>query len=73
MGLEKMRHESGLTRRDLANKSGVHLTKIHQIEQGVIKIENITLRNALKLANALSCRPKDLLNDSQEVSESAGL
>jgi DNA-binding Xre family transcriptional regulator len=35
--------------------------KICQIETGVIKPAHITLRNAQKLAAALGCEPKDLL------------
>ncbi|MCH5186878.1 MAG: helix-turn-helix transcriptional regulator [Oscillospiraceae bacterium] len=45
----------------LAEKSGVHYMKIHQIEAGKLKAENIALRNGLKLADALGCHPRDLL------------
>jgi transcriptional regulator with XRE-family HTH domain len=61
MGLFKLRKEAGLTLKELAAKSGVNFMKIHQIERRKIKPENITLRTAQKLANALNCRPKDLL------------
>lgn len=61
MSLEKLRHKAGLTLHGLADKSGVNYMKIHQIERGKIKPENITLRTAQKLADALGCEPKDLL------------
>lgn len=62
MSLEKLRRDAGLSLHALAAKSGVNYMKIHQIEKGKIKVENITLRTAQKLANALDCEPKDLLD-----------
>lgn len=50
MGLKEKRLEKGMTLKELAAVSGVHYMKIYQIETGKIKPENITLRNALKLA-----------------------
>lgn len=61
MGLREKRLEKGLTLKELAELSGVHYMKIHQIETGKIKPENVTLKNALKLANALGCKPEELL------------
>ena len=61
MGLRKLRKEAGLSLHGLAALSGVNYMKIHQIETGKIKPENITLRNAQKLATALGCEPKDLM------------
>lgn len=61
MSLEKLRHEAGLSLHALADKSGVHYMKIHQIERGKIKAENITLRTATKLAKALDCQAEDLM------------
>ena len=63
MGLAELRREKGLTLHKLAELSGVNYMKIHQIEHGKIKPENITLRNAQKLATALGCEPKDLLTN----------
>jgi len=59
--LEKLRKNAGLTLHKLADKSGVNFMKIHQIERGKIKPENITLRTAQKLATALGCEPKDFM------------
>ena len=61
MGLREKRLEKGLTLHQLAELSGVHYVKIHQIETGKIKPENVTLKNALKLAKALGCKPEDIL------------
>jgi len=63
MGLARLREQAGLTLHQLAAKSGVNFMKIHQIEKGKIKITNVTLRIAQKLADALECDPKDLLDD----------
>lgn len=65
MGLREKRKEKGLTLKQLAELSGVHYMKIHQIETGKIKPENITLRNAIKLAEALGCTPEELLNKEE--------
>jgi Predicted transcriptional regulators len=65
MSLEALRQKAGLTRRDLAEISGVHYMKIHQIENGIIKVENITLRVAVKLSDALGCATHDLLGLDQ--------
>ena len=61
MGLRKLRTEAGLTLKQLAKISGVNYMKIHQIETGKINPKNIALKNVIKLTNALSCDPEDLL------------
>ena len=61
VGLKERRLAKGLTLKELSELSGVHYVKIHQIESGRIKPENLTLKNATRLANALECAPKDLL------------
>ncbi len=65
MGLREKRLAKDLTLKQLAELSGVHYIKIHQIEMGKIKLENITLRNAVKLAEALGCTPDELLNEEE--------
>lgn len=65
MGLAKLRKDAGLSLHKLAELSGVNYMKIHQIEVGKIKPENITLRNAQKLATALGCEPKDLMTSDE--------
>ena len=63
MGLAKLRKDAGLTLHQLAARSGVNYMKIHHIEHGKIKPENITLRTAQKLADALGCEPKNIMVD----------
>ena len=69
MGLAKLRKDAGLTLHQLAKKSGVNYMKIHQIEHGKIKVENIMLRTAQKLAIALDCEAKDLLTPDTSEDE----
>lgn len=61
MALREIRQAQGLTLKALAEKSGVHYMKIHQIETGKINPENIALKTAIKLSKALNCRPEDIL------------
>jgi transcriptional regulator with XRE-family HTH domain len=65
MGLAQLRKDAGLTLHQLAEKSGVNYVKIHYIEHGKIKVENIALRTANKLAAALNCTPADLLKSDK--------
>lgn len=61
--LSELRKAKDMTIKELAEKSGVHLIKLYQIESGKIKPENMSLRNAAKIANALDCDPRDLLTE----------
>lgn len=61
MGLRDMRKAKGYTLKGLAAVSGVNYQKIHQIETGKINPQNIALKTAIKLANALGCKPEDIL------------
>ena len=56
-----LRAATGLTQQALADKSGLNIRQIQKIEKGEIAIENITLKNALSLAEALGVEPKDLI------------
>ncbi len=55
------RKELGLTQAQLAAAAGVNLSQIQKIEAGVIKIENITLANAARIAAALGVTMEELL------------
>lgn len=68
MGLRELRRAKGLTQRELAVRAGISDVKISYLETGKIKVENIMLRTALKLARALECRPEDLLEDKDHAS-----
>lgn len=61
MALKLLRLKKGYTLQELAAVSGVNYMKIHQIETGKIKPENLTVKTALKLSKALACTPEDLI------------
>ena len=61
MSLANKRKEKNWTLKQLAEKSGVHYMKIHQIEHGKIKPENMALKTALRLSEALGCDPKEFV------------
>lgn len=61
MGLRDLRLAKGYTLHGLANASGVNYQKIWQIENNKINVKNISLKTALKLANALDCQTADLI------------
>lgn len=50
-----------MTQTALAEKSGVCVTQIRKIESGTISPENLTLRNAKRLADALNAKIEDLI------------
>ncbi|MBR3552922.1 MAG: helix-turn-helix transcriptional regulator [Clostridia bacterium] len=62
MSLKDQREKNHFTLQELSKRSGVHWVKISQIEHGIIKAENMILKNALRLSEALHCHPRDLLD-----------
>lgn len=50
-----------LTQRELAEKSGVNIRQIQKYESGEYNTGNMTLQNAISIADALNCDVKDLL------------
>ena len=66
MSLKSERLERGMTMTELAKASGVHIVKIAQIESGKIDPANLTLRNAVKLADALHVDPRELLKEEEK-------
>lgn len=67
MGLKDLRLAKGYSRTELAKVSGIRYQKIRDIEVGIIKPENITLKTALKLAQALDCQPEDLTKPDRQA------
>ena len=61
MALKDLRQAAGMTQAALAEKSGVNIRQIRKIELGEIKIGNITLQNAVRLAGALGVSIEALL------------
>lgn len=64
--LAKLRAQVGISQGGLSKLAGVHVMKISKIERGVTKMENLTLKNAIALADALGIVDlRELLADKQ--------
>lgn len=59
--LARLRAGAGFGLRELSEASGVGIRQIQSFESGERDISNITLKNALALANALGVHPRDLI------------
>lgn len=62
--VRKERKLLGMTQKELAERAGMNLRQIQKIESGEILLENLTLKNAVALADAL------LLDDVARLLES---
>lgn len=51
----------GMTQKELAGKAGVGIRQIQKYESGEYNAGNMTLKNAIALADALECEVRDLL------------
>lgn len=61
MNIKDRRKELGITQQELANISGINIRQIQRFELETSKLENITLINAKRLADALGISMEDLL------------
>lgn len=61
MNIKDRRKELGITQQELANISGINIRQIQRFELETSKLENITLINAKRLADALGIQIDDLL------------
>ena len=59
--LAKLRVAAGMGQRELSEASGVAIRQIQGFEGRERDIANITLKNALALADALGVHPRDLI------------
>ena len=59
--LKKLRTAKYMTQKQLADGSGVNIRQIQRVENGDSDMSNITLGNAIKLADALGVDVKELL------------
>ena len=59
--LKKLRNAKNMTQKQLADGSGVNIRQIQRVENGDSDMSNITLGNAIKLADALGVDVKELL------------
>lgn len=60
MTIRQLRTDAGLSQVKLAAAAGINLRQLQKIEAGEIKLANITLANALRLARALNTTVEDL-------------
>ena len=56
-----LRCERGMTQQSLADAAGVNIRAIQNFEGGERKIEDASLRVALKIADALGVEPRELI------------
>lgn len=59
VSVRSRRQELGLSREELAHRSGLHRTYISDIERGS---RNVALTNIARLAEALNVNPSDLIS-----------
>lgn len=60
-GILYQRTSMEMSQRELAEKSRVNLRQIQRYENSTSDVGNMTLRNALSIADALECEVRDLL------------
>lgn len=60
-GLLHQRSIMGMTQKELSEKSGVNIRQIQRYESGTSGCENMTLKNAISISDALECDARDLL------------
>ena len=63
--LKAAREAAGLSQSQLANKSGVNVRIIQHYEQGFKDINKAAVVTVLKLAEALECEVKDIINPAE--------
>lgn len=59
--LKELRQKAGLTQAQLADKSGVNLSMIQFYEQGFKDLSKAAFETGLRIAEALECDPRDLI------------
>ncbi|MCM1226034.1 MAG: helix-turn-helix domain-containing protein [Clostridium sp.] len=59
--IKEIREQKGISRKELAELSGVHYKKITDYENCYINIENVTVGNLNRIAKALECTIDELI------------
>lgn len=63
MILKDRRLELGLSQKALADAAGLNLRQLQKMESGEISLGNVTLKNALALADALGVDVRSLIKE----------
>ena len=63
MSLKELRETAGISRSELADKTGINARMIEAYEQGRKDINGAKIKTLLGLCNALGCRLDDILTD----------
>lgn len=65
--LEEIRKQKGLSRRELADKSGVYEQTISFLESGINNPNFAKIDTLIKLAKALKCKVRDFYPDTKDI------
>lgn len=65
MNLKQKRKDANMTQAELARASGVNIRMIQHYEQGFKDINKAEALTVLKLADALGCEVRDILEDEK--------
>ena len=65
--LEEIRKQKGLSRRELAEKSGVNEQTISFLESGINNPSFAKIDTLVKLAKALKCKVRDFYPDTKDL------
>lgn len=63
---QDLRKAAGLTQAQLAAAAGINIRQIQKLEAGEIRLGNLTLANAAKLADALGISMEALLAEAEQ-------
>lgn len=61
-----IRHATGMTQKELADKVGMSQGSLADYERGARNIENMTLKKAMNIARALKCPVEDLVGECKD-------
>ena len=59
--LEQIRKNQKMTRKELAEKSGINIRTIESYEQKRRNLKNAKMKTLIKLSSALKCKIEDLI------------
>jgi len=64
--LSELRAQAQLTQKQLADVSGYGVQYISDLERGVRRMGGVSLRGAIRMADALHCDVRELLPDEED-------